>query len=188
MLENGGNQLPSFFFNFAAMKKRPVIRFFVLLILLASMGSIFPGCGAEADCEQGMVNRVRMAFWTRSIATGRLQQVQVDSITVFGINAQDTLIYDNRRRLRSIELPLEPLADSTGFVLQFPGNQKDTIWIKHGHQFHLLSPECGFTVFFNITGVSHTTRTISHFSIIQPFVSNTLEEHISLVINPFTGN
>jgi len=170
------------------MKQRPLIRFFVLLILLASMGSIFPGCGAEADCEQGMVNRVRLVFWKRHAVTGQLHQVQVDSITVYGINALGNPLYDNRRRLRSIELPLEPLADSTGFVLQFPGTQSDTIWIKHWYQFHLLSPECGFTVFFNITGVNHTTRTISHFFIIQPFVSNTLEEHISLVIDPVTSN
>ena len=170
------------------MKKRPLLRFIVLLILLTSMGSIFHGCGVEADCEQGMVNRVRMVFWKRHDVTGQLQQVQVDSITVYGINAQENPIYDNRRRLRSIELPLQPLADSTGFVLQFPGSQLDTIWIKHWYQFHLLSPECGFTVFFNITGLNHTTRTISHFSIIQPFVSNTLEEHISLVIAPVTSN
>jgi len=155
----------------------------VSLAVLAMLVFLLPGCLGEEECDETTANLLRIGFYTRVPVTGLIQPILIDSISVYGVSRASSLIYDNSKRIRTIELPLKPMADSTGFVLIFPTNITDTIWVRHTYQLQFVSPACGFTVFNTLDEVNHTSRVIESVSIVQNFVSNTLEEHIKLFVN-----
>jgi len=171
------------------MKAQSFSTFVVKIFVLATVSVILLGCGNENDCQGGQIHPLRLGFYQTRPGTNRLQAMQIDSIAVVGIGQVGSPIYNEwTRRLRTLELPLRPLADSTGFVLRFGINHTDTLWVIHRHQLHLVSPECGFTVFNTVTHIRHTNQRISGFTLSQPFVANTLEEHLILIISTPTGN
>jgi len=81
----------------------------------------------------------------------------------------------------SISLPLNQLADSSGFIIQ-PDSvaDADTILIYYTRQQKLLSPGCGFVTFFMIDTLRYTTHHIDSASIVNKSVINIHEEHIRL--------
>jgi hypothetical protein len=159
-----------------------VLFFFSLLMLgLAS-------CQNNEVCEDAAANPLRIGFYLPIITNGNPTAYTVDSLTVYGVGRPDSLIYDNRKSVRSIEVPLNPTTDRTGFVFIFPENITDTLWVEYEPELNFISAECGFAMFFDIEQVSHTTKRISTFQINQYLVTNSLEEHIKILLYPDLGN
>jgi hypothetical protein len=157
-----------------------------LLSLLLSI--VFSSCLPIEGCEDAATNPLRIGFYRTAAATGRSTAIAIDSLTVFGVNRPDSLLYNNRKNVRTIEVPLNPASDSTRFVLVFPGNVIDTLLVMHLRQPILISADCGFTMYYDINQVKHSLRFIQSNQIIQPLVKNTLEEHLRIFITSDPGN
>ncbi|HSV87961.1 MAG TPA: DUF6452 family protein [Bacteroidales bacterium] len=163
--------------------KLSLLRLIPFIILM-----VFVSCLPGEGCEEAATNPMRIGFYLPVAGTDRFSPVSLDSLTMYGVNRPDSLLYNNRKGVRNIEAPLNPASDSTGFVVIFPGNVIDTLWVFYNRQPFLISAECGFTMYYEIEQFLHTSRRINSFQIIQPLVRNTLEEHIRIILDNDPGS
>ncbi len=145
-----------------------VILFFVILFLA--------GCMQDELCEDLTDNPLRIGFYSEQ--NGEIIPESVDSLSVKGLS-KDELLYDNQFNVGRIEVPLDVSVDSCGFVLTFPENT-DTLMLYYERNLSLVSIECGFVTFFEITDVKSTNNTIQSFLIEESNVTNINEEHIHI--------
>lgn len=155
------------------------------LALLVSLLT-FSACQNDELCEEATSNPLRMGFYLPAVTDGNPTAHTLDSLTVYGVGRPDSLLYDNTKNARSIEVPLNPAAETTGFVLTFPGNITDTLWVSYDHALNFVSAECGFTMFYEILEVTHTNYRISFVQRPQNLVNHSLEEHIKILLYPDT--
>ncbi len=150
-----------------------------LLIALCSMH--ISGCQESIVCEDATSASLRAGFYALTENGQTASTMAIDSLTVYGTGRPDDKIYDNRKQVLRIELPVNPATDSTSFVFVFPG-YTDTLWVIYDRNPHLISVECGFTMFYDIHMVGHTNNYITITDINTNLVSNTLDEHIQIFI------
>ncbi len=149
--------------------------------LLAILAAMIPfGCQQDIVCEAATDASLRIGFYTFS-ENGQATTTSVDSLTIYGVGRSETKIYDNRKNVVRIELPVNPTVDSTAYVFIFPGHT-DTLWVDYSRNPHLISVECGFTMFYEIENVQYTNHQIIRSDINTNLVSNTLDEHIQIFI------
>ncbi len=184
MILGSSKDLLVFFANFAAMSipvQRSNFRFYAVWLLMGLASSTLWGCQGDAVCEEAAATSLRMGFYTLT-TEGIAVSTTIDSLTVFGLNRPEDKIYDNQKNAARIELPLNPSLDATAFVFLFP-EHTDTIWFDYSRIPHLISAECGFTLFFDIESIAFTNHYIITGEIDIKLVSNTLDEHIKLIIS-----
>ena len=139
------------------------------------------GCQESIVCEEATSASLRAGFYTLTDNGQTASTMAVDSLTVYGAGRPDDKIYDNRKQVLRIELPVNPVTDSTSYVFVFPG-YTDTLWVIYDRNPYLISVECGFTMFYDIHMVRHTNNYITIADININQVSNTLDEHIQIFI------
>ena len=162
------------------LSRQPRI-FFTLLMLTALLLS---ACQDDEVCEEVTANPLRIAFYL----AGQEEETRVplDSLTIYAIGRPSDRIYDRESNVSLIEVPLNPNENTSGFVLAFE-HTNDTIILDYSHDVHLISVECGFTMFYDITDVVYTTNQLTSLAIANNRVTNTFDEHIQVFI-PDPGN
>ncbi len=149
--------------------------------LLAILTAMIPsGCQQDIVCEEATDAPLRIGFYTIA-EDGQTATTSVDSLTIYGVGRPDAKIYDNRKNVVRIELPVNPTDDSTSYVFIFP-EHTDTLWIEYSRSPHLISVECGFTMFYEIKNTLNTNHQVVRSDINNNLVSNTLDEHIQIFI------
>lgn len=170
-----------FFVNFALMAltwKKCGTDTATLLLQGVMFLFLCASCGETTVCEDATATTLRIGFYSSS-GNSQATASAVDSITVYAIGRDNDRIYDNQKDVMRIELPLNPGADSTGYVFKFPG-ATDTIWTVYERNLHLISVDCGFTMFYDIQDFRPTSHFIYTHEISRNLVSNTLDENIKL--------
>ena len=158
-----------------------ILRIYAFCLFVAFISSTFTGCQNDVVCEEVTGTSLRMGFYNLT-ADGQSVSTAIDSLTIFGLNRPEDRIYDNQTSVARIELPLNPSSDTTAFVFMFP-EASDTLWIEYSRIPHLISVECGFTMFFDIKSITYTNHHIITGEININLVSNALDENIKLVIS-----
>ncbi len=145
---------------------------------------LLSGCQEDEVCEEITANPLRIAFYL----AGQDEEIRapVDSLTVYAIGRPEDRIYDRESAVSLIEVPLNPGENTSGFVLAFE-HTNDTIMLDYRRDVHLISVECGFTMFFDITEVSYSTNKLTSLVIANERVTNIFDEHIQVFI-PDPGN
>ena len=146
-------------------------------IFLFAVFLLFSACTDDQPCEEATANRLRMGFYISGQETETI--AQVNSFAAYALEHSDSRRYDNQNNVSVIELPLNPLADHCAFVLSF-GAMRDTIWFSYTREEHLISIECGFTLFFNILDVEYTTHFLEALVKNNSYVTNSFDEHIKV--------
>ncbi|MEE4176250.1 MAG: DUF6452 family protein [Bacteroides sp.] len=156
-----------------------------MMVVACLLSMLFLGsCQSDELCEEATSNPLRLGFYLPTVIDGAPTAYTVDSLTVYGAGRADSLIYDNTKSVRSIEVPLNPASTNTGFVFIFPENITDTLWVEYTHSLNFVSAECGFTMFYDILEVSHTNYRISTVQLSQNLLNHSLEEHIKILLYP----
>ncbi len=132
----------------------------------------------EDLCEDVAYNPLRIGFYITENFED--QSVIVENISVKGLN-QSEFIYDNEQA-GMIELPLDVSRDECGFELVFYNEIRDTIKIEYSRNLTIISVECGFATFFEITDIYITNNLIESYSIKEYNITDTNEEHISFYL------
>ena len=147
-------------------------------ILAMIMTSLFiSSCTDDEVCEEATANALRLGFY---IAGQEVETpASVNALSIHALGVPDSLIYDTVNNVSRVELPLNPLSDACGFVFVF-GWQSDTIWIDYERETHLISVECGFTMFYTLQQIEYSTHFIISLETADPNVTNTLNEHIKV--------
>ncbi len=153
---------------------------------LALSGMVFLcwACQDDEICEDITANDLRIGFYLTD--QDDTQWTVVDSLRVFSLEQPDTPVYEHLTSVSILELPLNPAANGCAFVIDFY-HLTDTLWITYHRETQFISVECGFTMFFELTGVSHTKNHIVSIEETMTYVTNTLDEHLKVFI-PDTGN
>lgn len=156
-----------------------------MMVLVGIASLLFlNACQGDEICEEATSNPLRLSFYLPTVTNGGPTAYTVDSLSVYGVGRPDSLIYNNTKSVRSIEVPLNPLSAATGFVFIFPENITDTLWVEYSNSLNFVSAECGFTMYYEILEVSHTNYRISTVQQSQNLINNSLEEHIKILLYP----
>ena len=159
-------------------------------VIFRRHGCIFPimllviffiaSCTDDEVCEEATANALRIGFYLDD------QEVEtpasLNALSIYALGVSDSLIYDSENNVSRVELALNPTTDTCGFVFVF-GLQSDTLWFDYERETHLISVECGFTMFYVLQQVDHTPHFIVSLGIAEPHVTNDLNEHIEIYIS-----
>lgn len=100
-----------------------------------------------------------------SVENGSDRHVPVDTLSVYGIGREDSLLYSRRNNIRTISLPLNGNAEESGFVFTFNG-KTDTIWFRYKVIPLFISIECGFVLNFDLLETRHTANIVDSVTIV----------------------
>lgn len=151
----------------------------LLTALLLSI--LTAGCQEDTVCEDVTSVLLSVGFYSVQ-ENGQEVLTAIDSISIFGIGKPSQLIYDNQASVSRVELPVNPATDSTTYVMQFPGNQSDTIRIFYQRHLNLISVDCGFSMFFEIDSVAYTRSFIQTHTLNNKQITNTRDEHLKIFV------
>ena len=150
----------------------------LLLMLVLSMG-----CVEDEVCEEVTANPLRMGFYLLQDGQEESQAV-IDSLSLYGVGRQDSMIYDNRRGVSRVEVPLDPTADACAFVLVFPGGVTDTLFVHYDRVIHMVSVECGFVMHYMLQELSFGQSVIQQVVVHDDQVIQNPDEHLKIYIPP----
>lgn len=154
--------------------KQFLIFLFLLLMLMA--------CSNDEECRIDKRVNLTIGFYKVSTtANATLVAFTVDSISVKGLT-RDSLLYNNVKALKSIQLPLRKFYEQTDFELSV-NNVKDTISIFYrNNDAYFLSFACGCIVVHEIDEVTFTQNAIKNIVLQQNIVNNITVEHVKIVL------
>ncbi len=150
----------------------------ILLLLFFAMA-----CVEDEVCEEVTANPLRMGFYLFQNGQDETGAV-IDSLSLYGLGRQDSLIYNNRRGVSRVEVPLDPSADACGFVLVFPAGTTDTLFIHYDREPHLVSVECGFIMHYVIRELSFSQSVIQQVVVHDDQVIKNPDEHLKIYLPP----
>jgi hypothetical protein len=141
----------------------------ILSILILYMSACTPGtCLDETEAY------LKVSFYsysTRAITAPA-------TLTVRGLG-RDSLLYNQATQVKSARLPLNPMADTTAFILTI-NNIVDTMIIRQISFPHLVSKECGYTYYFNIEQPLSTRHNIDSIGAPKRTITTQNEENLRI--------
>lgn len=84
-----------------------------------------------------------------------------DSLTVYGLNRDSSRIYSKEKGVQPALFPLDGSSTNCTFVVRING-VNDTITFSYTSYPHLISRECGYTLFHNIDTPFYTKHSIDY--------------------------
>jgi hypothetical protein len=93
------------------------------------------------------------------LVSGTGETAESDSLRVYTYRETDTLTFVDTRVTSSFSVPLDPASDQSLFLITLNG-VTDTAIISYNRRPHLVSPECGYTLVSDITGLMTTHNII----------------------------
>lgn len=99
------------------------------------------------------------AMITLLLTSGTGETAKADSLRVRGISPNGILKFVDSRSVSSFAVTLDPSEDQSLFYITLNGIQ-DTAIIYYTRRPHLVSPECGYTIVSDISGLMTTHNII----------------------------
>ena len=125
-----------------------------LLAVITALAASLNSCSVQPCYEDTnpMMN-------TLLLVSGTGETAKADSIRVYTYRENDTLRFIDARVTSFFSVPLDPANDQSLLLITLNG-VTDTAFIRYDRRPHLVSPECGYTLVSDITGVKTTHNII----------------------------
>lgn len=156
-----------------------------LIALCISFSMVLVSCLNEEVCEDVSTVPVRIGFYATDTVNETPSPISISNISVFGLG-QDSIIYENVSIVSQMELPLNSTIDSCAYIFRssfFDDNRyfvDDTLWFVYNRLPNLISMECGFTTFYELTDLRYSRNLIDSVAIDDSNITNSLNEHIKI--------
>ncbi len=157
-----------------------------LIALCISCSMVLASCLNEDVCEDVSTVPARIGFYAVDTVNETPAPISISNISVFGVG-QDSVIYNNESNVSQMELPLNSTIDSCAYIFRVAfllDDAKffldDTLWFVYNRLPNLISMECGFTTFYELTDLRYSRNTIDSIAIDDPNITNSLNEHIKI--------
>ncbi len=147
----------------------------ILIAFLAAFLLQIVSCTPES-CLEEIIADIKAPLYLNS--TGKV--LAPDSLTLYGLNAESDKIYNSTKNVKLALLPLNPSAESCGFIIRINGIT-DTIHIWYASYPHLISKECGYTYYYTIDSLTFTKNIIDSILIRNRSVTTVNEENIRIL-------
>jgi len=149
--------------------------YFLVYALIVSLYS----CETPPPCEDANGVQANVGFYYYSGTT--LNKKSIDSLVVYTTNDLNTPYYDGTKyRIDTIDLPLSMLNDTSVFIFHFGTDGTDTVEFYYTQYTRLVSYECGFINFYNLTGIKTTNNLIDSVWIRKELVEYGDEENVKI--------
>jgi hypothetical protein len=139
------------------MKRLSVI---IFVAVITTLVMALPSCSVQPCYEE-----TDPVMNTILLFSGTGETAKADSLRVYTFRESDTLRFINIKGVSSFSVPLDPANDESVFLITLNGIT-DTAVIGYNRKPHLVSPECGYTILSEITGL-WTTHNIIDTLIIE---------------------
>jgi ABC-type oligopeptide transport system substrate-binding subunit len=146
----------------------------ILIHVLAGLSFFMVAC-TEGSCFDETESQVKSTFYDKQT----LSPHAPDSVTLYGINMDSLMIYDNAINQKIIEFPLYGEDSRRKFTLIINGIY-DTVEFAYNSSIHLISKECGYTFYYNLDTVWYSTNAIDSVSITKKTVTTFNEENMRI--------
>jgi hypothetical protein len=134
-------------------------------------------CTQDETCRENKDVRLNAGFYT----SGTTNALSVDSLKVFGLEREDSSLYDVNKSINNIKLPLNKKQELSIFVLNFRANQViDTLFVLYTNQDYFISYECGSVITHKIDTVITTEHFIKSVKIINHDINTTDVQHLQI--------
>lgn len=150
----------------------PGVFVFSGLFLIAVI--ISPAC-TTGSCLEETESAAMAGFYE----TGTGIAIAPVTVTVYGLGMESDTLYLNAANRKDLLLPLNPAAESSSFVLIANGI-KDTITFTFFSFPHLISKECGYSMYNTIETCTSTHNLIDTVFIQNPNVTTKYNENIRI--------
>lgn len=148
---------------------------FLFSFLITSVMMI--SCTQDETCRENKDVRLNAGFYT----SGTTNALSVDSLKVFGLEREDSSLYDVNKSINNIKLPLNKKQELSIFVLNFRANQvNDTMFVLYTNQDYFISYECGSVITHMIDTVITTEHFIKSVKIINHDINTTDVQHLQI--------
>lgn len=125
-----------------------------LFAIAAALAAILPSCSVQPCYED-----TNPLLNTLLLVSGTGETAEADSLRVYTYRETDTLRFIDSRVTSFFSVPLDPASDQSLFLITLNG-VTDTAVISYNRRPHLVSPECGYTLVSDITGLKTTHNII----------------------------
>lgn len=148
---------------------------FIFSFLIATV--MMNSCTQDETCRENKDVRLNAGFYT----SGTTNALSVDSLKVFGLEREDSSLYDVNKSINNIKLPLNKKQELSIFVLNFRANQViDTLFVLYTNQDYFISYECGSVITHKIDTVITTEHFIKSVKIINHDINTTDVQHLQI--------
>ncbi len=151
------------------------------IILLAVVSLVMIRCAQDIICEDVASVFLGAGFYTID-QNGQQGQAVIDSLTIYGAGKWPEKIVDNATAVSRIELPMNPVQDTTTIIVAFPGEMKDSLIVIYNRNLNMVNVECGFSMFFDMVSISHTSFIIDSIVVVNNQITNQRNEHIKIFV------
>jgi len=121
---------------------------------MATLVMFLPSCSVQPCYEE-----TNPLLKTVLLASGTGEAAKADSLRVCTYRETDTLRFINLKGASAFSVPLDPASDESEFLITLNGIT-DTAVIRYSRKPHLVSPECGYTIISELTGLKTTHNII----------------------------
>lgn len=146
----------------------------ILLLLLLPVAALTRSCVPES-CYQDTISTVKAGFYE----TGTGLELKADSITLAGMGAVTDTVVNNLRNQKSVRFQLDPSSPGCSWLLTINGTT-DTITFSYDSFTHLISKECGYSVYHTLAACTFTGNIIDTVIIRNSNITVLNEENIRI--------
>lgn len=139
------------------------------------------GCTVDQQCRTAFDVRMQAVFRADSLQADSTYATYAiwDSITVQGLG-RDSVLYDNRKGITTLQLPLRPDTTVTAYRLTYHG-RTDTLYIIHNNDIQFISLACGEVIYHTIEGFRAHGTWIDSIAMMDSTVQATGKDNIRLI-------
>jgi hypothetical protein len=130
-----------------------VIKKYHKLIWLIPVSVLLFSCAPESCMTETQTQSyVKGVFYLDGTDTPK----SPDTLTIYGIGREETLLYNKSVRQASVQLPLDAGKESCSFIFII-NSVVDTVTLEYITYPHLISKECGYTYFHKLQEMNEIT-------------------------------
>jgi len=143
------------------------------IIIISGFSLLLSSC-LEVSCIDETEAFVKAGFYSYSSKTSAVP----DSVTLYGLNMAER-IYNKAKITPPALIPLDDSASVSLFVIKINGIN-DTIEFQYWSFPHLISKECGYSIFHNVDTIFHTKHAIDSISRVNKNITTENVENIRI--------
>jgi hypothetical protein len=142
-------------------------------IIISGFSLLLSSC-LDVSCVDETEAYVKAGFYSYSSKSAAVP----DSLTLYGLNMAD-LIYKKAKVTPPALIPLNDSATVSTFVIKINGIN-DTIKFQYWSFPHLISKECGYSMFHTVDTIFHTKHAIDSISRVNENITTDNVENIRI--------
>lgn len=150
------------------------------ILFLGLLTLVLLNCEPDKECRQtANVNcKVVFACDTMGADSAMIRFKTIDSLSVWGLGS-DSVLYDNRKNVTSLLLPLRGDTTITKFLMVLHGST-DTITVYHQNTNTFISLACGCFIYHTIDTVLCSSALLDSVQILNTAVENYEQDNVRL--------